>query len=508
MKFKSVLLVVLAFGLLLAAIPLTAGAATASYTLTVDDKKLNSPLAPQFKNGATFVPMRAIFEALGAKVSYDSQTKRVSGQRGNRSIALTVGSTKAYLDKSAVTLQQAPMTVGSNVYVPLRFVSEALGAEVEVDASAKTINIRTAEMDLTVTEKLPVSNDKGEPIQLKHAGNVKLKWWFQDESPYQHYEGFAGPDGKLIFKSFDEFIATDKEGKVLSREPYKDAEETSFDVKLDSASGKYEITAERDGKSYSWSQIPLFDMSFSYPLRFYGGEAADSYRILNGVIDKQGNLIVLTEKGIASFNAKGEQLWNYPFEMPSDDPLLSFIYYPEVQVDSANHIFIQTFGNYAILDSQGRVILSGEGYSSPAIMNDDTLLMEGSSYRLEDDKLKLLASPYYNDGSAGTYASSDKENTVTRLDPTTGQTLWTYKQAAEEKQRGYSLSAYTLVVDGQGNSFISTNGGTIHALDPAGRMRFKLTIEHSTATQVLPLSPTTFVAVSGNLVMCFEIENK
>ncbi|RUS45574.1 copper amine oxidase N-terminal domain-containing protein [Cohnella sp. AR92] len=504
MKFKSVLWVVLAFGLFWAAIPLTAGAATASYTLTVDDKKLNSPLAPQFKNGATFVPMRAIFEALGAKVSYDSQTKRVSGQRGNRSVALTVGSTKAYLDKSAITLQQAPMTVGSNVYVPLRFVSEALGAEVEVDASAKTINIRTAEMELTVTEKLPVSMT----IQLKHAGNVKLKWWFQDESPYQHYQGFVGPDGKLIFKSFDEFITTDKEGKVLSRETYEDAEETSFDVKLDSATGKYNIAAERDGKSYSWSQIPLFDMSFSYPLRLYGGEAVDSYRILNGVIDKQGNLITLTEKGVSAFNAKGEQLWNYPFEMPSDDPLLSFIYYPEVQVDSANHVFIQTFGSYAVLDPQGRVILSGEGYSSPSIMSDDTLLMEGSSYRLVDDKLKLLASPYYNDGSAGTYASSDKENSVARLDPTTGQTLWTYKQAAEEKQRGYSLSAYTLVVDGQGNSFISTNGGTIHALDPEGQMRFKLTIDHDTSTQILPLTPTTFVAVAGNLVMCFEIENK
>jgi len=107
----------------------------------VNQKELAFPVAPVLNNGTTLVPLREIFEALGADVKWDEATKTVTAVKGTTTIKLTIGRTEATVGSQKVVLSQAAQIIESKTFVSLRFVSEALGAKVEWDGNAKVVTI-------------------------------------------------------------------------------------------------------------------------------------------------------------------------------------------------------------------------------------------------------------------------------------------------------------------------------------------------------------------------------
>ena len=76
------------------------------------------------------VPLRGIFERLGASVKWDPSTQTVHARRGDRTIDLTIGVLDAAINGQASHLDVPASLVGGSTMVPLRFVSEALGASI------------------------------------------------------------------------------------------------------------------------------------------------------------------------------------------------------------------------------------------------------------------------------------------------------------------------------------------------------------------------------------------
>ncbi len=96
------------------------------------------------ENGTTLVSLRAIFQSLGATVNWDESTQTVTASKAQTNIKLHIGSSTAYKNGQAVTLQVPGKVISGSTMVPLRFVSEALGASVKWDGAAQTINIASA----------------------------------------------------------------------------------------------------------------------------------------------------------------------------------------------------------------------------------------------------------------------------------------------------------------------------------------------------------------------------
>ncbi len=87
-------------------------------------------VAPVIVNERTMLPARFVAEALGAKVLWDSNTRTVS-IIGEKAIAITIGSDTAYVNGVAVKLDSPAFIMDDRTYLPLRFIAENLGADVE-----------------------------------------------------------------------------------------------------------------------------------------------------------------------------------------------------------------------------------------------------------------------------------------------------------------------------------------------------------------------------------------
>lgn len=116
-------------------------------TVMIDGKVLAFEEQPYIENGTTRVPMRKIFESLGAIVEYDANTKTITARKGSTVIELITGASKAKINGREMTLTTSVENKNGSTMVPLRFVSEALGAEVIWDAETKTITINLAETE-------------------------------------------------------------------------------------------------------------------------------------------------------------------------------------------------------------------------------------------------------------------------------------------------------------------------------------------------------------------------
>ena len=98
---------------------------------------------PVEADGRIMVPMRGVFEALGATVGFDTNTQTIHAVRGDTTIRLRVGDESAEVNGEARPLDTPVLVLDGTAVVPLRFVSEALGAQVKWDPNKYDVNVNT-----------------------------------------------------------------------------------------------------------------------------------------------------------------------------------------------------------------------------------------------------------------------------------------------------------------------------------------------------------------------------
>jgi hypothetical protein len=112
-----------------------------------------------------FVPLRGVFENLGASVVYQGGVINATGRGHN--VSLKVGSQQATVDGQQQSLDVAPFIIGASTYVPLRFVSQALGATVNYDGTNRVVALSASgapaaqnPANQTITP-VPAANNQG-----------------------------------------------------------------------------------------------------------------------------------------------------------------------------------------------------------------------------------------------------------------------------------------------------------------------------------------------------------
>ncbi|MBB6670842.1 TraB/GumN family protein [Cohnella nanjingensis] len=119
--------------------------------------------APIVEKGVTLVPMRSLLEKLGVKVSWNQATRTVSGAKEGLSLSLQMGSTKATANGKTVKLDAAPKQIRNVTYVPLRFVSETTGYQVDWNPSLRQVHL---------TSKQQSEGSRGFLWKVENKGNT------------------------------------------------------------------------------------------------------------------------------------------------------------------------------------------------------------------------------------------------------------------------------------------------------------------------------------------------
>jgi hypothetical protein len=127
-----------------------------------------SGVTPAQIGGRVFIPLRAVVEALGAEIKWDAPTQTVRGTKGSREFMLPIGSRTAMVNGQSVTLDVPAQLMSGTTMVPLRFVAEALGAEVEWNAAAQRVGVKLAQAE---DEGAPGERIAGEVVGVQARDN-------------------------------------------------------------------------------------------------------------------------------------------------------------------------------------------------------------------------------------------------------------------------------------------------------------------------------------------------
>ncbi len=108
-----------------------------------DDSFINfTDVRPQIIEGRTLVPLRKLFEVLGASVAWNSEDGTITARNEDTDILLKIGSNTAYLDGMPVALDVAPQIINARTVIPLRFIGESFGKTVDWDAVERVVVIK------------------------------------------------------------------------------------------------------------------------------------------------------------------------------------------------------------------------------------------------------------------------------------------------------------------------------------------------------------------------------
>ena len=108
-------------------------------TVFLDNEKISFPQNPIIDNGRTLVPLRKIFEALDANVEWDGETSTVTATKGDTIIVLVIGNNVAQKNGVNVNIDVPAKIVNGSTMVPVRFISDCFGVDVDWDGALQKV---------------------------------------------------------------------------------------------------------------------------------------------------------------------------------------------------------------------------------------------------------------------------------------------------------------------------------------------------------------------------------
>jgi hypothetical protein len=129
---------------LLVVLSVAATSGMASIQVEVNGRPMFFDVPPMQMGGRTMVPLRGIFESLGAEVKWDAYTRTITATKDVTDVQLSIGNRRATVNGQTVLLDVPANIFRGSTMVPLRFVSEALGADVKWFEATQMVSITSA----------------------------------------------------------------------------------------------------------------------------------------------------------------------------------------------------------------------------------------------------------------------------------------------------------------------------------------------------------------------------
>ena len=274
-------------------------------SVTVDGEAVKFDVLPQIINDRTMVPVRAIFEALGAGVEWNDETKTVTATKGETIVSLTINSNVISVNGEEKAIDTPAMIVNDRTLVPVRAISEAFDCTVEWDGVTYTVIITSAPEEIVVID---FTEDDGTMSALQYATRYGFEQSCLPSTVYANEELLAD----LIVNDPDSFVAI-IDDQIWGE--YRDAvlvnymEESEEVFTIESEEQLYEILATLTEKYYLRAYQAYTAEHFmldetKYCLMLYMTEITDFL-----MLDELSKLLLSSHVAVVYDSATGE--FNY-----------------------------------------------------------------------------------------------------------------------------------------------------------------------------------------------------
>ncbi|MCZ8516999.1 stalk domain-containing protein [Paenibacillus filicis] len=371
---------------------------------------------------------------------------------------------------------------------------------------------------------LPMKDDHGQNWVLKNQNaKYRLKWSFSSDSPYDHFDAMKVDNQTVILHNFSEVFAVSNNGQVLWKRQNK-----SRDIKIGADGSLYTFTDDFSyldkNKTSSKITATRFNMNGTV-LSQYKDLSLAIVRNTNSILpelfytfDWKGNLIALLDNGLTSLRTDGTVKWQAK-ELKYNDTSYNVFAMNALLAYPQGNLLVGIDNQLLCLNDDGKVVwaiptvLSKSG----AKVTRNYVVFNGKIYTVTSTGLKEETDPDIVaslsgktiDHHGGYFQVDGKTSTLSDIDAQSGKAKWSYTLSASERSAGYNLTGkfkQNLASDDQGNVYISTNGGTIHSLDPQGNPRFSLQITNKIIgySQIIPLTKKTIIITNNRHAICLE----
>jgi len=225
------------------------------------------------------VPLRPLFEALGTRVEWNQQTKTATAVKGNLTLKLTEGSTRAWINHSEHTLKQAPILSEKTFYINLRVVSEVFGIHIRYVKNPLTIYLESTDHEFSQSYLEAILQkiiDNREQIERQHSirfnmGNVENdQMWIEIRNHGNIEKAISEPELAEIKKTLFEIANIEFPLSLTIRECCtREADITGTITEVDQEKNRLLVIDEREIFEYTGEPmatwIQLTDDGKVYP---------------------------------------------------------------------------------------------------------------------------------------------------------------------------------------------------------------------------------------------------
>ncbi len=160
------------------ACPVSFRAAERTISLFLDNKQILCNPSPILRHDRTMIPVRVLFEEMGATVSWNESARKVTLKYRDMTVEMVIDSDAAIVNGKTIKLETPPVIVEGRTMIPLRFLSEAIGATVSWNSESYRVDVTSPDekipsviiSDLTFSKK-----NTYDMLSMSASGRVNVK---------------------------------------------------------------------------------------------------------------------------------------------------------------------------------------------------------------------------------------------------------------------------------------------------------------------------------------------
>ncbi|MBE7062412.1 MAG: hypothetical protein E7390_01295 [Ruminococcaceae bacterium] len=196
---KKLLLTMVTLVMLLLATVYPTAAENREILVYMDGVKVEFDVKPQIIDGRTMVPIRAIFEKMGAFVEWDEAAGSAICTKGSNTVKMTLNSMDMYINDRVVAMDISPVVIDGRTLAPARYAAEAFGATVEWSREDNAVLIYSGNADGYVAEnmvKLYALDGRTTEVPEGEVSAYLLVGWYRTKEETQ--QTLYAPDGRTM----------------------------------------------------------------------------------------------------------------------------------------------------------------------------------------------------------------------------------------------------------------------------------------------------------------------